>query len=740
MIATLRRALLSRVISLYAQLLLTMVGLVVATIAGLIIVAYGTSVGNLEAEATRNVRLAAETRARSLTELLESRHQRANSLLAGVESICAEPRPGGGFGWGEECTSIMVQGFAQGEGATGSVLRYRSRTIGSYGQLPPAGVRAPGAVGWLVKPSTGAAEYVVQATRDEITIELLFSGADIRRFFDDRSGLGSTGEVFLMDGQGGVLTPPRYAPGGTRVPGARVAESRPECTAGPGAIVDVDYRGVQTFHGFTPAPALGSACVDAHIAYDEALAPAEQLRIDLAWRGLRFALLGVLASLIAARLTTAPVLRLVEAARALQAGEFGRQVPLGGPHEVRELGRAFAVMGRELAAMIKGEQAARREAEAANRSKDRFLAMLSHEMRTPLSAILGWTRLLRSGRLDQARAARALGAVERSADAQRRLIDDLLDVSRIVAGRLRMVRSPVSLATVASAAIEAVRPLAEERGVLLQCDVDRDDVTVMGDALRLQQVVWNLAWNAIKFSRRGGIVRVTLDRTGDAARLAVSDTGVGIAAEFLPHVFEWYRQDETGRGLPEAGLGLGLALVRQLVDLHGGTVHAESAGEGKGATFVVTLPVTSVVDAVAAHAEASPGTESRPLLDGVRVLVVEDDEATRLVVRAVLEDAGATVNAAATAQDGRRELSALTPDVLISDIAMQEEDGYTFMRGLRASAVDTPAIALTSWARREDVERAKDAGFQLHLAKPLDPDRLVQAVSSLARPSRPRET
>jgi CheY-like chemotaxis protein len=298
----------------------------------------------------------------------------------------------------------------------------------------------------------------------------------------------------------------------------------------------------------------------------------------------------------------------------------------------------------------------------------------------------------------------------------------------------------VSLATIASAAIEAVRPLADERGVLLQCVVDRDDLTVMGDALRLQQVVWNLAWNAIKFSRRGGIVRVTLDRSGDSARLAVSDTGIGITPEFLPHVFDWYRQDETGRGLPEAGLGLGLALVRQLVDLHGGTVHAESAGEGKGATFVVMLPVTNVVDAVAAHAEASPSTESRPLLDGVRVLVVEDDEATRLVVRAVLEDAGAMVKAAATAQDGRRELSALTPDVLISDIAMQEEDGYTFMRGLRASAVDTPAIALTSWARREDVARAKDAGFQLHLAKPLDPDRLVQAVSSLARSPRPRET
>jgi signal transduction histidine kinase len=248
-------------------------------------------------------------------------------------------------------------------------------------------------------------------------------------------------------------------------------------------------------------------------------------------------------------------------------------------------------MSSELAAMIDRATAAKREAEDANRSKDQFLAMLSHEMRTPLNAILGWTRLLQSGQLDRERAARALVAVERSANAQRRLIEDLLDVSKIVAGRLRLQRELVSLPAITEAALETLRPLADERRVRLEWQVEDPALALMGDPQRLQQVVWNLAWNAIKFTPEGGRVTVTLSRSGGWAQLAVTDTGVGIAPSFLPHVFEWYRQDKAAMGIAEAGLGLGLALVRQLVALHDGTVHAESAGEGQGATFVVMLPL-----------------------------------------------------------------------------------------------------------------------------------------------------
>jgi signal transduction histidine kinase/CheY-like chemotaxis protein len=728
------QTLLSGVISLPAQLLLTMVSLVVGTIAGLTIVAYQSSRDSLEEQALQNVRLVAQARAQSVQQLLQLRQQAAEGFLTSVESLCAEPRTGGGFGWAEECTATMVREFAIGEGARALRLQYGTRVIGRVGRTPMPPVAAAGPIASFAAPEQGRPDYLTRAERGQLSIDMLYDGDEIQQFFDDRSGLGRSGEVFLMDASARFLTASRYGPDGTTPPGAALREARVACTSGAGEAVDLDYRGVRTFHGFTPVPALGNACVDAHIAYDEAIAPAEQLRSELASRGGIFALLGVFVSLIAAQMIAAPVKRLAAAAGALQAGQFDVPVPVAGPQEVRHLGRAFAGMAAELAAMVKGERAARREAEAANRSKDQFLAMVSHEMRTPLSAILGWTKLLRGGRLDPDKSARALDAVERSANAQRRLIDDLLDVSRIVAGRLRMIQTPVSLPLFTSAALDAVKPLADERGVLLDWDIEPGDLTVTGDAQRLQQVVWNLAWNAIKFTPEGGRVRVSLRRAGSSARLAVSDTGAGIAAAFLPHVFEWYRQDETGRSAPEAGLGLGLALVKELVALHGGTVHAESAGEGAGATFVVMLPLASAtLPAVGdgEHVTAEPIDERR-VLDGVRVLVVEDDDATRMVVRAVLEDAGAQVCAAGTGADARREWRACAPDVVISDIAMPQEDGYTFLRRLRQEAIHTPAIALTSWARREDVEHARAAGFQAHLAKPLDPERLVQTVAILA--------
>jgi hypothetical protein len=321
--------------------------------------------------------------------------------------------------------------------------------------------------------------------------------------------------------------------------------------------------------------------------------------------------------------------------------------------------------------------------------------------------------------------------IERSARVQRQLIDDLLDVSRIVSRRLRIAREPVRLIDVVDGALDAVRPQAAAKQVEIETHL-ADPAIVLGDPRRLEQIVWNLAWNAVKFTQPSGHVRIHLTQVDRQAVLMVADDGAGIPSAFLPYVFEWFRQADP-RSRSQAGLGLGLGIVRHLVQLHGGSVRAESRGEGKGATFTVTLPVYEPAVAVApASTPAEPASlQTVRRLDTVRVLVVEDDDDTRDSVCATLESAGASVTVAATASEARREMLADAPDVLISDIRMPEEDGYSLIRSLRGVGVATPAIALTAYARREDADEAHAAGFQIHLPKPVDAGRLIEAVATL---------
>jgi signal transduction histidine kinase len=297
------------------------------------------------------------------------------------------------------------------------------------------------------------------------------------------------------------------------------------------------------------------------------------------------------------------VRRLARSARRIQTGHFLERIPIGGPAEVRALGLALAAMAEDLSKLVTTEQSARATAETANRRKDRFLAIVSHELRTPLNAVLGWTRLLSTGYLDETKRRRAVDAIERNAQMQQQLIEDLLDLSRVVAGRLRMERTPVRLLSVAEAALEAIRPLALDRNIRVET-LFLDDVEVLGDPQRLQQVVWNLLSNAVKFTPKGGLVTLRVRRRGNRAEVSVEDTGIGIAPEFIPHVFEWFRQAEDAPGADastarEGGLGLGLGLVKQIVELHGGTVKAVSAGPGCGATFIVRLPM--IAPASVAH-------------------------------------------------------------------------------------------------------------------------------------------
>jgi PAS domain S-box-containing protein len=376
------------------------------------------------------------------------------------------------------------------------------------------------------------------------------------------------------------------------------------------------------------------------------------------------------------------------------------------------------------------EQAARAEAESANRIKDEFLMTLSHELRTPLNAILGWVEILRSGWSGDA--TEALETISRNARAQVQLVDDLLDVSRIVSGKLRLDSQPVDLQQVAMQAIEVVRPAAAAKRVELLQLFDGSQPMVKGDPDRLQQIVWNLLSNAVKFTPRGGRVEIRISAAAQHAVITVHDNGAGIPPEFLPHLFERFRQQDSSTTRQHGGLGLGLAIVRHLVELQGGTVAADSGGEGRGSTFTVTLPL---LETTVPAASRQPSTSADHPIDltGTRVLVVDDRLDERQLFEFVLEHAGAEVRTASNAIEAQDVFSAWRPDVLVTDIAMPDEDGYALLRRLRSHAAGLPAIAVTAHARQEDRERALTAGFNLYVAKPVDPVRLTDAVDRVAR-------
>ena len=405
-----------------------------------------------------------------------------------------------------------------------------------------------------------------------------------------------------------------------------------------------------------------------------------------------------------------------------------------------------------------------------NRIKDEFLSTLSHELRTPLNAILGWTQLMRVGQLE-GEVAHAMEVIERNARAQAKLVEDLLDVSRVTTGKLQLNARSLSFSTVVNAAVEAVRPVAEEKKLSLECvcacaassgpengdaDVDR----ISGDADRLQQVVWNLLNNAVKFTPAGGRVEVRLERVGTSLRLRVTDTGRGISPNFLPYVFDRFRQADSTSTRSHGGLGIGLTIVRHIVELHHGSVHAESGGEGQGATFIVMLPALSGTTTPAAEREEAAGGATEPRspaavephavrppvdasmsvdLSGLRVVVVDDEPDAREVITRILSRAGAETTSAASVRDALAAITRQRPDVIVSDIAMPNEDGYDFVRILREMnpglGGPIPALALTAYAREEDKLRCLSAGFEAHLAKPVDPAELLGVVAHLAASS-----
>jgi signal transduction histidine kinase/CheY-like chemotaxis protein len=400
----------------------------------------------------------------------------------------------------------------------------------------------------------------------------------------------------------------------------------------------------------------------------------------------------------------------------------------------------------ELRASLVREQIARTESETANRMKDEFLATVSHELRTPLNAIMGWSHMLRSSKLEPAVVERALETIHRNAKAQAQLVEDILDVSRMITGKLRLDIEPVDVATVINAAIDAVQLAAESKGIQLKVTLDPSARHTFGDSSRLQQVVWNLLSNAIKFTPADGSVELRLERVDSSIQLRVSDSGQGIKPEFLPFVFDRFRQADATSTRQIGGLGLGLALVRHLVELHGGSVAAASDGEGCGATFTIKLPLAGERDR-AKYRRSGTGTlrlieeEEAPVVPAlsllnVQVLLVDDDQDTLQLLTVSLSESNARVQTATSVAEALEMLEWFKPDVLVSDLAMPGEDGYSLIRKVRAIEAEngkhTPAVALTSYVRIEDRTRALSAGFNMFVPKPIEANELITAIASLA--------
>jgi signal transduction histidine kinase/CheY-like chemotaxis protein len=467
--------------------------------------------------------------------------------------------------------------------------------------------------------------------------------------------------------------------------------------------------------------------------------------------------IAALASVWVARTIVRPVRALGLAASAMAHGERP-PTPDSSIREVAAAGlalrRAFDDLRRgesEREALLQAERSAREAAESSDRAKDQFLAMLSHELRTPLNAVSGWAWMLKSGQLrdDPALTERAIGAIVRNADAQVQLIDDLLDLSRITVGKLELRLCETDLTLVLQDVMEAVQPAANAGNVRLHCAFAPDAGSITGDPARLRQVVWNLVMNSVKFTPSGGSVEVALHRPDGHLEVVVRDTGRGIPAEVLPLVFDRFHQADGSSTRTHGGLGLGLSLVKTLVELHGGTVLAESEGEGRGATFTVRFPIETREAADAGDVrsrEPRAGTKdgSRGNLDGLRVLIVDDDAESLVLAREVLRRSGADVRACSTAGAALDVFRSWRPDVVVSDIEMPGEDGYQLIRRIRALPVEdggrTPAIALTAYGGAHNRRRALDAGFHIHVAKPVEPGELTTIIAELARTTEPTAT
>jgi signal transduction histidine kinase/CheY-like chemotaxis protein len=675
----------------------------------------------------------ARSRERELQNFLDRRQQRLEAFLASLESLCAERNPSGTLGLEDQCMRAAIIGLHRSERATTTDIRYRERRRFVQGVRTVIDTPLPGQLA-SINARAGRGHYAMRASRGALSVEQQFDLDDINAIFQDRAGLEVNGETFLTDALGYRLTTEKYA-APTNFP-VRMATVRQCLSGATQAILTTDYRLIDVISGVRPSSIAGG-CIVANVTYDDTTLPLRRLGSMMAYAAAVLGLIGGIVSAIVAGLVTRPIKRLATAARSLAEGNLDAPVPVAGASEVRQLSKTLSNMATSIRDLVRREQALRMQAEAASRTKDDFLATLSHELRTPLNAILGWASILARTDQDRARVNHAMKVIERNARVQSQMVEELLDVSRIATGRVRLNVSDVLIGPAIDAALESVRPAAEAKNVVLRKEIDPAARTTRADARRLQQIIWNLLSNAVRFTPAGGHVDVTV-RAADPGflEIIVADTGCGIDPAFLPHVFERFRQGDSSTTRTHGGLGLGLAIVHDLVGMHGGTVHADSPGVGRGTTFTVRLPAPAQRKG---DALAPAWDKQQSRLTGANVLVVDDDPDAREVLRMILEDAGAKVSTASSARETREVMGLVHPDLLIADIGMPGEDGYSLIVSIRnqeKGIARLPAIALTAHTRPEDVEHALASGFQLHLAKPVDSSRLVDSIASLfSKPS-----
>jgi signal transduction histidine kinase/ActR/RegA family two-component response regulator len=496
-------------------------------------------------------------------------------------------------------------------------------------------------------------------------------------------------------------------------------------------------EGVSVFTAYVRSPLTGWG-IGLGIPAESVYSPLQLSLVAVVGGGLVVIALALALAAVVGRRITGPITTLARGARAFgQGASMDAGVPVG-VNEIDDVRRAF----QEAGTLVRQRAL---EAEKANRTKDEFLAVLSHELRTPLNAVYGWARMLQAGQVDEATTARALDVIVRQSNAQVQLIDDLLDVSRMSVGKMRLDVRQVDLPAVIEHALDAVRPAAAAKSIRLQPVLDPRGGPVVGDPDRLQQVVWNLLMNAVKFTPRNGRVQLYLQRVTSHVEIVVSDDGPGIPPEVLPFIFEPFRQGDSSSTRAHSGLGLGLALVRHLVDLHGGSVTAQSDGAGGGATFVVRLPLPLAELGVSGSiGRAHPKAGSEPphrgeiiRLDGVRVVVADDDPEALELASTILGGAGGEVRTCSSAAEALEAFRQSVPDVLISDIEMPGEDGYSLIRRVRALPAEqggrVPAVALTAYGRTQDRVQSLAAGFTMHVPKPVDPGELTTIVASVCR-------
>lgn len=586
---------------------------------------------------------------------------------------------------------------------------------------------------------------VMQNNRLRYILTAVITPKSLAGVVEERDPVDGEWTRTIVDGQGVVVARTRNPERFVGKPGTPSFLKRIAATS-EGVYRDTTLEGVKVYVAFSRLDNLRwTAAVTVPVGIIEG--PARQAMGFVIGSGLVLLLISNVGAVILSRRISRSIDSVSSAATALANGETP-YIPQSSIQEV-DLLRTALTHSADLLLQRQQErdehlaraEAARAEAEAASRLKDEFLITVSHELRTPLNAILGWAILLRSGKLDGDKAQGAIATIERNAKAQARMVDDLLDTSRIITGKLRLEQRPIDLAPVVNNAIDAVRHTIEAKGIHLTSQLDKID-WVLGDHNRLQQVIWNLLSNAIKFTPQGGHIQVNLCSVDSQGEIRVQDTGVGIKPEFLPHVFDRFRQSDGSTTREFGGLGLGLAIVRHLVELQGGTVWADSPGEGLGATFTVRLPL---IRSRNGHREVSNSgshitAESLPLL-GIHVLLAEDRTDTRDLIAFILEQAGATVTVAVSAIAALHLFSQVKPDIIISDIGMPEMDGYMMIRQIRAMTLEgqepVPAIALTAYAGEINQQQALQAGFQIHLTKPIVPDELVRTiVKALAREER----